>query len=33
MKTKYFNPHDKFFKQSFAHLDLAKEASTWIPFG
>ena len=25
MKTKYFNPHDKFFKQSFAHLDLAAE--------
>ena len=25
MKKKYFNPHDKFFKQSFAHLDLAAE--------
>ncbi len=29
MKTKYFNPHDKFFKQSFAHLDLAAEFMRW----
>jgi hypothetical protein len=29
MKTKYFNPHDKFFKQSFSHLDLAAEFMHW----
>ncbi len=29
MKTKYFNPHDKFFKQSFSHLDLAAEFMRW----